>query len=46
MTQVGEESGSFFGSAERLKKELERVLERAKDQGERALDAIGLRGAT
>ena len=43
MSQLGDESGSFFGSAERLRKELERLLERAKDQGERALDAIGLK---
>lgn len=43
MSQLGEDGGSFFGSAERLKKELERVLDRVKDQGEKALDSMGLR---
>ena len=43
MSQLGDEGGSFFGSGDRLRKELERLLERAKDQGERALDAIGIK---
>ena len=43
MSQLDDQSGSFFGSGDRLRKELERLLERAKDQGERALDAIGIK---
>ncbi len=44
MTQPTDDVGGLFGSAEKLRKELERLLEKAKDQGEKALDAIGLRG--
>ncbi len=45
MSQSNDDGSSLFGSAERLRKELEKLLERAKDQGERALDAIGLKGS-
>lgn len=44
MSQLNDDGSSLFGSAERLRKELEKLLDRAKDQGERALDAIGLKG--
>lgn len=44
MTQSPDDASGLFGSAEKLRKELERLLEKAKDQGEKALDAIGLRG--
>ncbi len=46
MTENNDDSNGLFGSAEKLRKELERLLEKAKDQGEKALDAIGLRGGT
>lgn len=44
MSQYNDEGGSFFGSAEKFRKELERLLDKAKGQGERALDAMGFRG--
>lgn len=44
MTQTNEDASGLFGSAEKLRKELEWLLDKAKDQGEKALDAIGLRG--
>jgi len=44
MSQTNEDASGLFGSAEKLRKELERLLDKAKDQGEKALDAIGLRG--
>ncbi len=45
MSQI-DEGGSFFGSGDRLRKELERLLERAKDQGERVLDTIGIKAGS
>lgn len=42
MTDFGK-SGAFFGSSDRLREELERVIERLKDGGEKALDVFGIR---
>jgi HSP20 family protein len=42
MTDFGKTSG-LFGSADRLREELERVVERLRDGGGKALDAFGIR---
>lgn len=36
-------SGGMFGSSDRLREELERVVERLRDGGGKALDAMGIR---
>lgn len=42
MTNFGKSSG-LFGSSDRLREELERVVERLRDGGGKALDAMGIR---
>ena len=36
-------SGGLFGSSDRIREELERVVARLRDGGEKALDAMGIR---
>lgn len=42
MTDFGKSSG-LFGSSDRIREELERVVARLRDGGEKALDAMGIR---
>lgn len=42
MTDFGK-SGGIFGSSDRIREELERVVARLRDGGEKALDAMGIR---
>ena len=42
MTDFGKASG-LFGSSDRIREELERVVVRLRDGGEKALDAMGIR---
>lgn len=42
MTDFGK-AGGLFGSSDRLREELERVVERLRDGGGKALDAMGIR---
>ncbi|NQV28193.1 MAG: Hsp20/alpha crystallin family protein [Rhodopirellula sp.] len=42
MTDFGK-SGGLFGSSDRIREELERVVARLRDGGEKALDAMGIR---
>ena len=42
MTDFGK-AGGLFGSSDRIREELERVVVRLRDGGEKALDAMGIR---
>ena len=42
MTDSGK-AGGLFGSSDRIREELERVIVRLRDGGEKALDAMGIR---
>lgn len=42
MTDFGK-AGGMFGSSDRIREELERVVARLRDGGEKALDAMGIR---
>lgn len=42
MTDFGK-AGGLFGSSDRIREELERVVARLRDGGEKALDAMGIR---
>lgn len=39
-------ASQFSGPAEKVRQEVERIVERVRDQGDKALDAVGLGGLT
>ena len=43
---LGGFASQFAGPAEKLRQEIERMVERVRDQGDKALDVVGLSGLT